>query len=64
MVLDDELMVRWQSPAAARQFGLSDQEVVGRHFPSMVHPADAVLVSERLAEVRVGLIGRRGSTPP
>ena len=43
MVLDADLIVRWQSAAAARQFGLSDQEVVGRHFQSMVHPDDAVL---------------------
>ena len=30
MVVDDALVVRWQSPAAARQFGLSDQDVLGR----------------------------------
>src|SRR5439155_18919337 len=27
VVLDDDLVVRWQSPAAARQFGLSDADV-------------------------------------
>ena len=63
VVLDDELVVRWQSPAAARQFGLSDQDVVGRHFPSMIHPADAVLLSERLADVRAGLVGGAGEHP-
>jgi diguanylate cyclase (GGDEF)-like protein/PAS domain S-box-containing protein len=54
MVLDADFVVRWQSPAAARQLGLSDQEVVGRHFQSMVHPEDAVLVAHRLDEVRTG----------
>ncbi len=54
MVLDQDLIVRWQSTAAARQFGLSDQEVVGRHFQSMVHPEDAVIVADRLADVRAG----------
>jgi hypothetical protein len=54
MVLASDLTVRWQSMAAARQFGLSDQEVVGRHFQSMVHPEDAVLVAERLSDVRAG----------
>jgi diguanylate cyclase (GGDEF)-like protein len=48
MVLDTDLVVRWQSPASARQFGLSDQDVVGRHFQSMIHPADAAAASARL----------------
>ena len=45
MVLDADLAVRWQSPAAARQFGLSDQDVLGRAVSLLVHPdqADAVL---------------------
>ena len=55
MVLDADFVVRWQSPAAARQLGLSDQEVVGRHFHSMVHPEDAVGVANRLSGVRAGL---------
>ena len=44
MVLDAELAVRWQSPAAALQFGLSDQHVLGRAVSALVHPeqADAV----------------------
>jgi diguanylate cyclase (GGDEF)-like protein/PAS domain S-box-containing protein len=36
MVLDTDLRIRWQSPAAARQFGLSDQDVVGRPFSGVV----------------------------
>ncbi len=63
MVLGSDLTVRWQSAAAARQFGLSDQEVVGRHFQSMVHPEDAVFVAERLADVRVGYGGATGDAP-
>ena len=64
MVLDGDLMVRWQSTAAARQFGLSDQEVVGRHFQSMVHPDDAVLVAQRLADVRAGFGGGADGDAP
>jgi diguanylate cyclase (GGDEF)-like protein/PAS domain S-box-containing protein len=41
MVLDPDLIVRWQSPAAARELGLSDQDVVGRSFLARVHPDDA-----------------------
>ncbi len=64
MVLESELTVRWQSTAAARQFGLSDQEVVGRHFESMVHPDDAVLVAQRLADVRAGYGGGADGDAP
>ncbi|OLB79525.1 MAG: hypothetical protein AUI14_10095 [Actinobacteria bacterium 13_2_20CM_2_71_6] len=48
MVLDADLVVRWQSPAAARQLGLSDQDVVGHPFLALVHPEDADPVRERL----------------
>jgi PAS domain S-box-containing protein len=41
MVLDSDLAVRWQSPAAARQFGLSDQDVLGRTASALVHPEQA-----------------------
>ena len=40
LVLDERLVVTWQSPAAARLFGLSDSEVVGRPFREMIHPDD------------------------
>ncbi|MEV6931081.1 EAL domain-containing protein, partial [Dactylosporangium sp. NPDC051485] len=49
LVLDRDLTVRWQSPAAARQFGLSDQEVLGRPFARLVHPADALSLDARAA---------------
>ncbi len=45
VVLDPDLSVRWQSAAAARQFGLSDQDVVGRPFRQLVHPDDLDLVT-------------------
>ncbi|HEY0001812.1 MAG TPA: GGDEF domain-containing protein, partial [Actinoplanes sp.] len=35
LVLDDRLTVGWQSPAAARIFGLADAQVVGRPFTDM-----------------------------
>jgi PAS domain S-box-containing protein len=58
MVLDADLAVRWQSPAAARQFGLSDQDVLGRAVSALVHPdqADAVhaYLSARLAGQETG----------
>ena len=40
MVVGEDLVVRWQSPAAARLFGLSDADVVGRAFPDLMHPED------------------------
>jgi PAS domain S-box-containing protein len=58
MVLDADLAVRWQSPAAARQFGLSDQDVLGRTVSSLVHPgqADAVhaFLSAHMARKEAG----------
>ncbi|WP_305782968.1 putative bifunctional diguanylate cyclase/phosphodiesterase [Symbioplanes lichenis] len=41
LVLDDRLTIKWQSPAAARLFGLADSEVVGRTFLELIHPDDA-----------------------
>jgi PAS domain S-box-containing protein len=41
MIVDAELVVRWQSPAAARQFGLSDQDVFGRPVSALVDPDQA-----------------------
>ena len=49
VMLDAKLVVRWQSPAAARQFGLSDQDVVGRPFLGRVHPQDAGRIADDLA---------------
>jgi diguanylate cyclase (GGDEF)-like protein/PAS domain S-box-containing protein len=51
MIVDEDLVVRWQSPAAARLFGLSDADVVGRAFPSLMHPDDAAEVTSLLTAV-------------
>jgi diguanylate cyclase (GGDEF)-like protein/PAS domain S-box-containing protein len=50
LVLDERLVVRWQSPAAARQFGLSDQDVVGRPATAVLHPGDVERCTGYLAE--------------
>jgi diguanylate cyclase (GGDEF)-like protein/PAS domain S-box-containing protein len=60
LLVDAELIVRWQSPAAARQFGLSDQEVLSRPFTDLVHADDHERVRAsfadpgRLVPARVG----------
>lgn len=51
MVLGDDLVVRWQSPVAARLFGLADADVVGRPFTDLVHPHDAARVVDLLGAV-------------
>jgi diguanylate cyclase (GGDEF)-like protein/PAS domain S-box-containing protein len=48
-VVDTDLVVRWLSPAAARQFALSEQDVVDRPFAAMLHPDDAGRVVEWLS---------------
>lgn len=48
MLLDEGLVVRWQSPAAARRLGLSDADVLGRGFASLFHPEDAPALAEAL----------------
>jgi diguanylate cyclase (GGDEF)-like protein/PAS domain S-box-containing protein len=62
MVLSGDLVVRWQSPAAARQFGLSDQDALGRAFTALLHPDDTHAVRERLALVMSGRAGPDGPT--
>jgi len=54
VVLDEDLVVRWQSPAAARQFGLSDQDALGRPFTDLLHPADAAPAAAALRAVLDG----------
>jgi PAS domain S-box-containing protein len=62
VVLDTGLAVCWQSPAAARHFGLSDQEVLGRPITSLVHREQAAalgaFLTERLNEDRTDLDAR------
>jgi diguanylate cyclase (GGDEF)-like protein/PAS domain S-box-containing protein len=66
MVLDGGFLVRWQSSAAARQFGLSDQDVVGRPVVTLLHPEDVEQVAACLTELsekpgdgQVGLLDAR-----
>jgi diguanylate cyclase (GGDEF)-like protein/PAS domain S-box-containing protein len=61
LVLDDRLTVRWQSPAAARLFGLSDSEVIGRTFLELVHPDD---VPGAQAGLETMLEGEHDDGPP
>jgi diguanylate cyclase (GGDEF)-like protein/PAS domain S-box-containing protein len=48
MMLDDALVVRWQSPAAARHLGLADADVVGRPLLARVHPDETDAVATAL----------------
>lgn len=50
MVLDADLAVRWQSPAAARHFALSDQDVLGRPVSALVHPDEGEVVYAYLSD--------------
>jgi diguanylate cyclase (GGDEF)-like protein/PAS domain S-box-containing protein len=61
LVLDDRLTVRWQSPAAARLFGLSDSEVIGRTFLELLHPDD---VAGAQAGLETVLSGGHDDGPP
>jgi len=61
MIVGEDLVVRWQSPAAARLFGLSDADVVGRPFPDLMHPEDAPDV---LAVLRQMLAETDDDRPP
>ncbi|HWG98101.1 MAG TPA: EAL domain-containing protein [Pilimelia sp.] len=54
LVLDGDLLVRWQSAAAARLFGLSDADVLGRPFPQLLHPDDAPATVQALLGVLTG----------
>ncbi|MFD0818689.1 putative bifunctional diguanylate cyclase/phosphodiesterase, partial [Micromonospora zhanjiangensis] len=60
LMVGDDLLVRWQSPAAARLFGLSDAEVVGRPFADLMHPDDAGDVTAAFTRV---LARRPGAAP-
>ncbi|GAA2672179.1 putative bifunctional diguanylate cyclase/phosphodiesterase [Actinoplanes palleronii] len=61
LVLDEQLVVGWQSPAAARLFGLRDDEVVGRGFGELIHPEDA---ADALAVIGSVLAGEHEGGPP
>jgi diguanylate cyclase (GGDEF)-like protein/PAS domain S-box-containing protein len=61
LVLDERLRVRWQSPAAARLFGLNDDEVLDRPFRDLIHPADA---GDAQAVIDSVLAGADADGPP
>ncbi|GAA2612058.1 putative bifunctional diguanylate cyclase/phosphodiesterase [Paractinoplanes durhamensis] len=58
LVLDERLRIRWQSPAASRLFGLTDDEVVGRAFRDLIHPDD---VADAQATIDSVLAGEHGA---
>jgi len=51
MVLCEDLVVRWQSPGAARRLGLLDRDVLGRPFVDLVHPDDVASVADQLRAI-------------
>ncbi len=61
LVLDEHLVITWQSPAAARLFDLADAEVVGRTFAELIHPDD---VADAEAVIRSVLAGEHADGPP
>ena len=61
LVLDGNLTIRWQSPAAARLFGLSDSEVIGRTFRELIHPDD---IADAQAVIESVLAGEHADGPP
>ncbi|MDG4767308.1 EAL domain-containing protein [Solwaraspora sp. WMMD406] len=63
LIVGDDRRVRWQSPAAARLFGLADADVVGRTFDDLMHPEDAAEVAAALSAVVAGRISATGRTP-
>lgn len=63
LVVGADLLVRWQSPAAARLFGLADADVVGRAFADLMHPDDAAPVTTMLTGVLTAPAPVTGRTP-
>lgn len=61
LVLDERLTIRWQSPAAARLFGLAESQVVGRTFLELIHPDD---VPGARAGIEALIAGEHADGPP
>ncbi|MEV7622772.1 EAL domain-containing protein [Actinoplanes sp. NPDC089786] len=61
LVLNADLVVTWQSPAAARLFGLAEDEVVGRNFRQLIHPDDVAEAHQVISSV---LEGEHEDGPP
>jgi diguanylate cyclase (GGDEF)-like protein/PAS domain S-box-containing protein len=51
VVLGEDLVVRWLSPAAAHQFGLAGPELVGRTLTDRIHPDDVAAFADQLRRV-------------
>jgi diguanylate cyclase (GGDEF)-like protein/PAS domain S-box-containing protein len=60
IVVDEGLVVRWQSPSAARRLGLADADVLGRPFTALFHTEDAPAVAEQLRRMLTGVAERPG----
>jgi diguanylate cyclase (GGDEF)-like protein/PAS domain S-box-containing protein len=54
MLLGEDLVVRWLSPAAAHQFGLDGPELVGRALTDRIHPDDLAVFADQLRRVTAG----------
>ncbi|HEU4348188.1 MAG TPA: diguanylate cyclase, partial [Actinoplanes sp.] len=61
LVLDERLRILWQSPAAARLFGLADAEMVGHQYAELIHPED---VATAQAVIESVLAGEHEDGPP
>jgi len=61
LVLDEGLRIRWQSPAAARVFGLADAAVMGRTFRELIHTEDVPAAQAVIDSV---LSGEHAGGPP
>jgi diguanylate cyclase (GGDEF)-like protein/PAS domain S-box-containing protein len=61
LVLDERLRILWQSPAAARLFGLADAEVIGHQYAELIHPED---VATAQAVIESVLAGEHEDGPP
>ena len=51
VLLDPDLVIRWHSPAAERQFGLTEHDLLDRALLDLIHPEDAPAVTARLGAV-------------
>ncbi|QSB13639.1 EAL domain-containing protein [Natronosporangium hydrolyticum] len=60
MVLDNDFVVRWQSPAAERLFGLHREDLVGHRFLDLLHPDDRAIAADELRAV----VGRTPAARP
>lgn len=53
-VLDDDLVVRWQSPSSTWRMDWTEAQARGRSFDELVHPDDAAPVRKQLTRALTG----------